>query len=399
MRLGALLLTWLLAACAEPPAKQFEIVRPLSLQRCTPTFMVASLNQNDLLGAGLPVELRFVVTAFIDCDFGPREVERISVELTDEAGAPIAAQVELQPQGRSQLLKVSFTSPASGSVHLRLVAEPTIGVFTQSHRVTRFSTRTWTELPTRSCTALVDGPGGESLCVNDGRLEFANRVVQVDGVAASSSMLWLLRPTSIDGCFPDGGTAVQVPLPSRAWAVAARGRQVAVSSAAAVTVVDEAGGVRTLPLAPGSSLVQALAFPDDDSLLVAQNGGFDRVSLDGSVPARPFAGRPPLLAMSDEGLWSIDSNDTLTLFRFDGGIARTFGFGVPPSEGFALPDHLPLLQPTFGLVGIPVPAPDGGIAVDVVVLPQDLAPSWLTSKWLFARHRLTRTLWMTPRVP
>jgi len=371
------------------------------LQRCTPTFMVISPSQADVLGAGLPVVLELVVTAFLDCDFGLRDAERISVELIDDAGAPIVAQVEVETRGRTRLLKVSFTSPAEGSVHLRLVAEPTIGVFTQSHRVLRLSTRSWTELPMRSCNGLVEGPGGESLCVNDGRLEFANRVVSVDGVAVTSSMVWLVRSTSIDGCFSDGGTAVQVPLPSRAWAVAARGRQVAVSSAGSVTVVDETGGVRTLPLALGS-FVQALAFSDEDSLLVAQAGGFDRVALDASVPVRPFAGRAPVLAMSDEGLWSIDSSETLTLRRFDGGMARAFGFGVPPTEGFALPDHIPILRPaggTFGLVGIPVPAPDGGIAVDLVELPQALAPSWLTSKWLFARHRITRTLWMTPRVP
>lgn len=105
--------------------------------------------------------------------------------------------------------------------------------------------------------------------------------------------------------------------------------------------------------------------------------------------------------MSDEGLWSIDSNETLTLHRFDGGLARARGFGVPPSEGFALPDEVPLLRPggTIDLVGIPISAPDGGLSIDLVEVPPDLSPSWLTSKWLFARHRTTGTLWMTPRVP
>lgn len=396
------LLMSVLVACAQEPAKQFDIVRPLSLQRCVPTFMPLSPNRTEMLVASRPVVLDFVVAAFLECDFGRREVEAITVELVDDAGAPIAARVEVQGSGATRLVKVSFTAPDGGSVHLRLVAEPTIGVFSQSLRVLRFTTRSWTELPTRSCDGLVDGPGGESLCVNDGRLEFANRVVPVDGVAVTSSLVWLVRPTTLDGCFSDGGTAVQVPLPERAWAVAARGRQVAVSSSRAIIVVDEAGGVRRPGLEPDLSPGPAIAFFDDDTLFTSHPGGFDRVALDGSVPVRPFAGRLPVQVMSEEGLWTIDSNETLTLQRFDGGRAQTPGFGVPPSEGFALPDRVPLLQPGGGaipVVGVPVPAPDGGITIDVVELPANLSPTWLTSKWLFARHLTTRTLWMTPRVP
>lgn len=399
MRLA--LLMSLLLACAQEPAKQFEMVRPMTLQRCLPTFMTDDRNRVEVLVAGRPVSLEFTVTAFLDCDFGRREAEAISVELIDDAGAPVSAQVEVQGSGLSRSVKVAFTPQGTSSVYLRLAAEPTIGVFSRSFRVLTFTTRTWTELASRSCDGLIDGPSGESLCVNDGRLEFANRVERVDGVAVTSSMVWLVRSATLDGCFSDGGTAVQVAQ-SRAWAVAARGRRVAVSSIDAITVTSEDGGVHRLSLRGHASFVQALAFADDDTLFTSHVGGFDRVPLDGSVPDRPFVGQSPYQTMSAEGLWSIDSNQTLTLHRFDGGRAQTPGFGVPPTEGFALPDRVPLLAPVAGtavVVGIPVPAPDGGIAIDVVELPPDLSPSWLTSKWLFARHRTTRALWMTPRVP
>lgn len=390
-----------LAACAPPPATQFEIVRPLSLQRCAPTFMAQPRARLEALLADQPTTLDFVVSAFLDCESGRREVESISVELIDDGGAPIAALVDVEGRGPSRFVKVSFTAPASGTVHLRLVAEPTIGVFSQSLRILRRSSRTWVELPSRSCDGLVDGPGGEPLCVNAGRLEFANRVVPVDGVAVTSSMVWLAQSTMLEGFFSDGGTGVRVPLPTRIWAIGARGRQVAVSSFGAITTVDEAGAVRTLALQEGF-LVQALGWWDDDTLLIGNPSGFDRVSLDGSVPARPFAGQVPFQLMGTEGLWSLDSNETLTLHRLDGGRAQTRGFSSPPIESFALADRVPLLRPFDGtavLAGVPVAAPDGGISVDVVELPPGLSPTWLTSRWLFARHRDTRTLWMAPRVP
>lgn len=397
------LLTLLLVACAqEGPARQFDIVRPISLQRCVPTFRADDFNRVEVLVAARPTTLQFVISAFLECDFGRREVESISVELIDDAGGPVATHVVVQGSGASREVWVTFTPPSAGSVHLRLAAEPTIGVFSRSFRVITVSTRSWTEVPSRSCDGLIDGPTGESLCVNDGRLEFANRVVPVDGVAVTSAMVWLVRPTSLEGCFSDGGTAVEVRLPSRAWAVAARGGKVAVSTVGSVIVADEAGVEHRLALDESVPLVQALAFADDDTLFTSHAGGIDRVSLDGSVPVRPLIGQAPYQTMSAEGLWSIDSNETLTLHRFDGGRAQTAGFSVPPTEGFALPDVVPLLRPGGGalpLVGIPVPAPDGGIVVDVVELPAALSPSWLTSRWLFARHRDTRTLWMTPRVP
>lgn len=398
----ALLMCVLVACGQEGPAKQFEIVRPITLQRCVPTFMVDDRNRVEVLVTGRPVSLEFTVTSFLDCEFGRREAEAITVELIDDAGAPVAAVVERQPSGLSRSLKIAFTPPGAGSVHLRVAAEPTIGVFSQSFRVLTFSTRAWVEAPARSCDGLIDGPSGESLCVNDGRLEFANRVVRVDGVAVTSSMVWLVRSPLLEGCFSDGGTAVQVPQPSRGWAVATRGRRVAVSSADGISVADESGGVLRLELGDRSPLIQAVAFADDDTLFTSHAGGLDRVPLDGSLPERTGAHLIQYQTMSTEGLWSIDSNETLTLHRFDGGRAQTPGFGVPPIEGFALPDRVPLLAPVAGsiaLLGIPVSAPDGGIAIDVVELPPDLSPSWLTSKWLFARHRTTRALWMTPRVP
>ncbi|MER2564522.1 MAG: hypothetical protein ABTQ32_27575 [Myxococcaceae bacterium] len=397
-----LLAVVLVVGCSAPPATQFDIVRPLSLQRCVPTFMVAEPARADLLVAG-SVTLDFIVQAFLDCDFGVRDLESFSVELTDDDGSPISTQVEQVPvNGTTRRVSVSFTARGSGSVHLRFVAEPTIGVFSRSYRVIAPSMRVWTQVPSRSCDGLVDGPGGESLCVNNRRLELAGQAIEVDGVAATASLVWLLRPSSLEGWLLDGGTAVRVPLPSRAWAVAARGHQVAVSSAVGITVVDEGGGVRTLGLSPGASMVQALAFADDDTLLVSQPGGLARITLDASVPARPFAGLVPAVTMSGEGLWSIDSNDTLTLTRRDGGRAQTRGFAPPPTEGFALPDQVPLLQPgggTVALVGIPMPAPDGGITVDLVQLPPQVTASWLTSRWLFARDLSAGTLWMAPRVP
>lgn len=397
----AVLAVVLVVACSAPPARQFEIVRPLSLQRCVPTFMVVEPARAELLVAG-PVTLDFIMRAFLECDFGLRDLESFSVELTDDEGSPIATQVEqeLQPN-MFRRVKVSFTTRGDAA-HLRLVAEPTLGVFSRSYRVIAPSTRVWTELPSRACDGLVDGPSGESLCVHDRRLALAGQAIEVDGVAVTASMVWLLRSSSLEGWFVDGGTAVRVPLPARAWAVAARGRQVAVSSAVGITVVDEGGGVRTLGLSPGASTVQALTFADDDTLLVSQPGGLDRLALDASVPARPFAGLVPAVTMSDEGLWSIDPNDTITLTRLDGGRAQARGFGIPPTEAFVLPDRVPLLRPgggTVSLIGIPVTAPDGGITVDLVQLPPQVTPSWLTSRWLFARDRSAGTLWVAPRVP
>lgn len=391
-----------MVACAAPPATQFDIVRPLSLQRCVPSFMVVDPARAELLVAG-SVRLDFIMQGFLDCDFGRRHVEAVSVELTDDDGSPISARVEQMPiNDTTRRVSVSFTAQGGGSVHLRMVAEPTVGVFSQSYRVIAPSTRLWTQVPARSCDGLIDGPGGESLCVNNRRVELAGQAIEVDGVAATASMVWLLRPSSLEGWLLDGGTAVRVPLLSRAWAVAARGRQVAVSTAEGITVADERGGVRTLGLAPGASTVQALAFADDDTLLVSQPGSLDRVALDASVPARPFAGLVPAVMMSDDGLWRIDANETVTLTRPDGGHAQTRGFGLPPTEAFVLPDRVPLLQPAGGavaLAGLPVNAPDGGITVDLVQLPAHITPSWLTSRWLFARDLSAGTLWMAPRVP
>ena len=74
-----------------------------------------------------------------------------------------------------------------------------------------------------------------------------------------------------------------------------------------------------------------------------------------------------------------------------------------PGAGLRLPDLVPLVSghraTGSGLVGVPVPAPDGGIAVDLVEVPPELTLQWLTSKWLFATRQRDGALMRAPRLP
>ena len=399
MRVATLLV---LVACA-PPAKQFEIVRPLMLQRCVPQFTASSSTGIDVLVVDEPVELTFAGSARLDCEFGIREAESISAELIDDSSAPVEVQTKVERSGSNWSVKVSVTPRRTGALYLRLVAEPSIGVFTQTLGVVRLSPRTWERVAGRFCDGLIDVPFGEPLCMRDGQLEFAGRQVFANGLAATDSMLWVSTSQRVDGWRVDGGEAfkaVSVDFPL-IGAIAARGRRLGVATLRTVTVVEEDGGLGHISLGTDRSAVHGLAFEDDDTLVVARGDRLDRVPLPAvgqTVSLPPLLDEPVFVRLGSEGLWSVDP-PVLRLRRFDGGVAETSGSDAPPIDHLLLPDRVPLLIPgsTNRVFGVPVLTPDGGIAVDFVELPANTFPTWFTSRWLFARDSSTRELWRAPR--
>lgn len=410
---GVLLLVALSTSCAEPPAPQFEIVRPLSLQSCAPVFTTRSANEVDVLIADRPVELEFQVMAFLDCPLARVGLESISVTLVDDASEPIPARVEVigfDPTVRT--VKVSFVPFLTSAAQLRIVVEPSIGTFSQLLPVLQPSPRTWSDMPRRRCEGLLEGPGAAQLCVNGASVAFSNTAVDVNGVAVSPSMLWLFTATAFEGWRFDGGdAALAVNLPrtfTRPSAAAARaGRLAVVTLGDGLMVFDEDGGVRSVRLQPQIPYIQGLAFLDDETLLLARTDRTDRVSLealDGGVLWLPGSeAGEGFVATGDEGFWRGSFLRDLTLERFDGGRAVTTGRSVRPGVALKLPDLVPLVvvgRPmNSSLVGVPVPAPDGGIAVDVVEVPAGHTVQWLTSSWLFATRQRDGALVRAPRIP
>ncbi len=410
---GRFLLLVLSTSCAEPPAPQFEIVRPFSLQSCLRVFMTRSPTEVDVLIADRPVELEFQVTGFLECAVGRVGLESISVTLVDDASEPIPARVEVlgfDPTVRT--VKVSFVPFLTSAAQLRIVVEPSIGTFSQLLPVVQTSPRTWSDLPRRRCEGLLEGPGAAQLCVSGSSVEFSNRAIEANGAAVSSSMLWLFTPSAFEGWRFDGGAAAlavthprtfQTPLSS-----AARDGRLAVATVGdGLMVFDEDGGVRSVRFEQQLPIIEGLAFLDDETLLLARAHRTDRVSLaalDGGVLRLPFSeAAAGFVVTGEEGFWRGSFLRGLTLERFDGGRAETTGRSVMPGVALKLPDLVPLVSAgrpmNASLVGVPVPALDGGIAIDVVEVPAGLTVQWLTSRWLFATRQRDGALMTAPRLP
>ncbi|MBL8932998.1 MAG: hypothetical protein JNM69_00505 [Archangium sp.] len=402
MRLAPLLL--MLVACTQPPASQFEIVRPLMLDRCVPSFSASSVSSVEVLRVDQPVVLQYSVLAVLECEWARRQAESISVELSDDSGGPLEVAVAKLPDGPNRFaVRLSFTPRVTGRLHLRLAAEPSIGVFTQSLRVVRVAPRTWEHLSGRSCDALLEGPSGVPMCVNGQWLEFAGQSVPMNGVAPTESMVWVAG-NDLSGWRVDGGQAVKaVSIPTEpVWAMAAQGHRLCTATANVLTLFEEDGGHATITLAPPDVLVQGVLFENDDTLIISRGTRLDRVplaALGGTVTVPMSEGQPLFGALGGEGLWELAG--VLRLHRFDGGIAETAGGDAPPFERLLLPDLVPLVSPgqSAGLVGVPVQAPDGGIALDIIEPPPDTSVTWLTSRWVFARGLSSRELWRAPRAP
>lgn len=410
---GGLLLLALSTSCAERPAPQFEIVRPFSLQSCARVFTTRSPTGVDVLIAGRPVELEFQVTGFLECARGRVGLESISVTLVDDASEPIPARVEVlgfDPTVRT--VKVSFVPFLTSAVQLRIVVEPSVGTFSQLLPVVQTAPRSWTDQPRMRCEGLLEGPGASQLCVRGTAVEFSNRAIDANGAAVSASMLWLFTPSAFEGWRFDGGDAalaVTHPRTSQSPSAAAarEGRLAVVTVGDGLMVFDDDGGVRSARLEPQLPIVQGLAFLDDETLLLARADRTDRVSfaaLDGGVLQLPFSeAAEGFVVTGDEGFWRGSFLRDLRLERFDGGHAATIGRSVMPGVALRLPDLVPLVGAgramNATLVGVPVPALDGGIAIDVVEVPPGHTVQWLTSRWLFATRQRDGALVRAPRLP
>ncbi|MDP1918653.1 MAG: hypothetical protein Q8L14_20560 [Myxococcales bacterium] len=398
-------------SCAERPAPQFEIVRPFSLQSCVRVFTTRSPTEVDVLIADRPVELEFQVTAFLECARGRVGLESISVTLVDDASEPIPARVEVlgfDPTVRT--VKVSFVPFLTSAAQLRIVVEPSIGTFSQLLPVIQTSPRSWTDMPRRRCEGLLDGPGAEPLCVRNRSVEFANRSIPANAAAASPSMLWLFTSSSFDAWRFDGGEAglvVSHPFTSRyPIAVAARAGRVVTALPDGVSVFDEDGGVRWAQIQPQSPSIQGLAFLDDETLLLARPGRTDRVpiaALDGVLTLPASEVTDVFVLTSAEGFWRFSFEPGSTLERFDGGRASMPARGLRQAVGLTMPDLVPLMSvgraANTGLIGVPVPALDGGLALDIVEVPSGLTVQWLTSRWIFATRQSDGALVTAPRLP
>lgn len=376
-------------------------------------FTTRSPTEVDVLIADRPVELEFQVMGFLECARGRVGLESISVTLVDDASEPIPARVEvLGFDSTVRTVKVSFVPFLTSAAQLRIVVEPSIGTFSQLLPVVQTSPRTWSDLPRRRCEGLLEGPGAAQLCVRGSSVEFSNRAIEANGAAVSSSMLWLFTSSAFEGWRFDGGDATLAVSHPRTFqnpsAAAARpGRVAVVTFQDGLMVFDEDGGVRSLRIEPQIPIIEGLAFLDDETLLLARADRTDRVSLawlDGGVLQLPFSeAADGFVVTSDEGFWRGSFLRGLTLERFDGGRAVTTGRSVMPGVALELPDLVPLVGAgramNATLVGVPVPARDGGVAIDVVEVPAGHTVQWLTSRWLFATRQRDGALVMAPRVP
>ncbi|MDP1918429.1 MAG: hypothetical protein Q8L14_19435 [Myxococcales bacterium] len=370
------------------------------------------------LVAALPFLLTYRVAGFLDCESGRREIERITVEVIDDSGQPLAHIVGSNsdpfsdPSGR--MLNVFFTPAAPGSVVVRLVAEPSIGVRQHALTVYQETPRPWSDTGL-DCDGLLERPDGGGVCVKGTRVEFSTPtgIVQKSFSTAvvTDSMLWVFSSDGVEAWRFDGQqatpafTRTETFPSSSAPILATHGSQVAVSSFEGLTLYDEDGGLRELVRGPRGR-AQALRFLDASTLLLARGRRTERLALD-DLDASVVLDTDPMDSMpvlaGEDGFWRLDAvRNQVTLERPDGRVVE----GQAPRASLAPTRSLPDLVPLFRLgstglevtlVGLTVAMPDAGVTIEGVRLPRGVDATWLSSRWLYARR--DGSLIRTPRVP
>lgn len=394
-------------------------VPAFELSRCRPSLTSTTSSQAEVLVTGRAVTRSFELTGVLTCASRSWEMESVRVELLDDDNRPIAHDdwLSIQPQEPrppvlARHLEVTFIPPATKAVHLRLVVEPSIGAIVHSMPVFQATPRTWVEEP-RTCDGLLEREAGAPICVRAGQIELVSSIglqrVDVVAAATTTSMVWLFRQYSnFEGWRLTGDVATRAFIARTSFptSLATRGSRLVSGSDFGLSVFDEDGGVTSLTVFPPEPAILAVTFIDDATLLVARQGQLLRVPIvDGPLSLPAPVGEPQVASASDDGIWRKDvTSNVLELHRLDGGRADVrlpAGSSVAWPRG--VPDLVPVVRlghsgPTSELIAVPVPAPDGGLALDFIELSDGVRPQWATSRRLFVT-RPDGTLLMTSRVP